>query len=525
MRIGIPLESTPGETLVAITPKTISKLKNLGFDIIVEKGAGIKASYLDCEYAEVANVTSKEDVFSSDIVVKINQPTDEEISLMKNGAILISKLSPAKNGELLEKLSSKSITALAIDNIPRISRAQSMDILSSQANLAGYRAVIEAANVFGRLFSGQVTAAGKIAPARVYVIGAGIAGLAAIGTAVSMGARVFASDVRPEVAEQVNSMGATFVPLIENTDISKDGYAKAMTEDEKSIAEKIYDEQVSQSDIVITTALIPNRPAPRLVSRETIEKMRPGSVIVDMATATGGNVELSEADKIVNTENAVTIIGTTNLTSRLATQASELFANNIANLFKLLTPEKNGKINIDFDDVIIRSITVTKDGSITWPPPPVQVSANAHSQNANNASESIKSESKENIHDNKHKTTISKKTLNILQIISAIIAGSLFSLLGLKSGLPMITLLTIFVLAIFIGYYVISNVTHALHTPLMSVTNAISGIVIIGAILQIGSSNILVTILSFIAIVIASINIFGGFLVTDRMLKMFKKED
>ncbi|QPK94133.1 Re/Si-specific NAD(P)(+) transhydrogenase subunit alpha [Actinomyces sp. zg-332] len=516
MRIGIPKESMSGETLVASTPKTIEKLKKLGFEIIVETGAGDKASYPDSTYKEVATIGSKEDVFASDIVVKINQPTDEEVQLLKEGSYLVSKLAPSNNSELLEKLSEKSVTALAIDTVPRISRAQSMDILSSQANLAGYRAIIEAANVFGRLLSGQVTAAGKMAPARVYVIGAGIAGLAAIGTAVSMGAQVFASDVRPEVAEQVNSMGATFIPLIENAEVSTDGYAKEMSQNQQEVAAKIYDEQVSQSDIVITTALIPGRPAPRLVSRETLEKMKPGSVVVDMAAITGGNVELSKADETVVTNNGVTILGITNLTSRLATQASELFGNNIANLFKLLTPNKDGEVNIDFEDVIVRSITVTKDKDITWPPPPVQVSAAPQPETKKEPNTKALSEA--------DKKKIAKK-ISIAKLISALIASGILLQIGVFAGLEMVKLLTIFALAIFVGYYVISNVTHALHTPLMSVTNAISGIVLIGAILQIGSTNIFVTVLSFIAIVIASINIFGGFLVTDRMLKMFRKED
>lgn len=514
MRIGIPKESMSGETLVASTPKTIEKLKKLGFDVVVESGAGNKASYPDSLYKEVATVGSREEVFSSDIVVKINQPTSDELALMKDGSYLVSKLAPANNSDLLDSLAAKSITGLAIDTVPRISRAQSMDILSSQANLAGYRAVIEAANVFGRLLSGQVTAAGKMAPARVYVIGAGIAGLAAIGTAVSMGAQVFASDVRPEVAEQVNSMGATFVPLIENAKVSTDGYAKEMDQDQQAVAAKIYDEQVSQSDIVITTALIPGRPAPRLVSRETIEKMKPGSVIVDMAAITGGNVELSKADETVVTDNGVTILGITNLTSRLAAQASELFGNNIANLFALLTPNKDGEVNIDFEDVIIRSVTVTKDNDVTWPPPPVQVSAAMTPETKEQEPKEVPV-----------KKTMSKGTKSLLQIGSALIFGGLFLALGFFAGLEMVQLLTIFALAIFVGYYVISNVTHALHTPLMSVTNAISGIVLMGSILQIGSTNIIVTVLSFIAIVIASINIFGGFLVTDRMLKMFRKED
>lgn len=516
MRIGIAKETLPNETLVAATPDTVKKLQKLGYEVVVERTAGQEASYPDSMYEQVAEIVDKQQLYSSDIVIKINQPTPDEVQLLKENSYLVSKLAPANNEQLLQELSAKSVTAIAMDAIPRISRAQSMDILSSQANLAGYRAVVEAANEFGRLFSGQVTAAGKVAPARVYVVGAGIAGLAAIGTAVSMGAEVYASDVRPEVAEQVNSMGATFVPLIDNSEVSADGYAREMTGDQQEVAAKVYDEQVAKSDIVITTALIPGKPAPRIVSRETLQKMKPGSVVVDMATVAGGNVEGSEADQVVVTENGVKILGSTNFTAKLANQASQLYGNNVANLFALLTPDKDGQIVIDFDDVIIRSATVTKGDEITWPPPPVTVSATVQNTEENPQTPIAQADLQDDHSAKKHFA----KLRNTVLILVAIIG--FYHVASANNGM-MVTPLTVFILAIIIGYYVISKVTHALHTPLMSVTNAISGVVLIGAMLQIGSSNPIVTALSFIAIVVASINIFGGFVVTDRMLSMFKK--
>lgn len=508
MRIGIPRESKSGETLVAATPATAAQLMKLGYEVVIEAGAGSAADQPDSAYeAQGVRVVDASTVWSSDVVAKVNAPSDDEIGKLRRGAVLISMMAPARSPELVEKLRVAGVTALALDAVPRISRAQALDVLSSMANVAGYRAVIEAAHAFGRQFTGQVTAAGKVPPARVFVVGAGVAGLAAIGAARAMGAIVRAFDVRPEVAEQVKSMGADFVFVEMEQEVSSDGYAKEMTAAQEAATAAMYDAEARNADIVITTALIPGRPAPRLINAETVAAMKPGSVIVDMASANGGNVEGTVSGDAVTTDNKVTIIGYTDLASRLAGQTSQLYGTNVVNLFKLLTPGKDGVVALNFDDVVQRGMTVSKDGELLWPPPPVQVSA---APAAAATPVAVKEPPKPK--DPRRR------------IYQAAIGGLLFALVAAYSPEKLLGHFTVFALAIFVGYYVISNVAHALHTPLMAETNAISGIILVGGILQIGSSNPLVTGLALVAVFVASINIFGGFLVTLRMLEMFRKD-
>ncbi|MDR0782159.1 MAG: Re/Si-specific NAD(P)(+) transhydrogenase subunit alpha, partial [Propionibacteriaceae bacterium] len=377
MRIGIPMESAQAETRVAATPKTVEQLIKLGHEVVVEEGAGAKSSYPDSEYAAAgAEIVGRAVAWAAQVVCKINPPGPVEIEAMTKGAVLVALIAAPRSPELLEALAQRELTVLAMDSVPRISRAQSLDVLSSMANIGGYRAIIEAAHEFGSFFTGQVTAAGKVPPARVFISGAGVAGLAAIGTASSLGAVVHATDIRPEVAEQVESLGAGFVgPRVEEQEVSTDGYAKEASADYARAAEVMYAEQAKISDIIVTTALIPGRPAPRLITEDMVASMKPGSVIVDMAAGSGGNVAGSVADELVVTSNGVKIIGYTDLASRLPTQASQLYGTNIVNLMKLVTPEKDGEIVLDMDDVVIRSMTVTDDGKVTWPPPAVAVSA------------------------------------------------------------------------------------------------------------------------------------------------------
>ncbi|MFC7726307.1 Re/Si-specific NAD(P)(+) transhydrogenase subunit alpha [Nocardioides sp. GCM10028917] len=508
MRIGIPRESRPGETLVAATAKTASQLAALRYDVVVEQGAGTAADQPDVAFTDAGvRVVPADEVWSSDVVVKVNAPSDAEIGRLRPGATVISLMAPARSPELVERLSAAGVTALAMDAVPRISRAQSMDVLSSMANVAGYRAVIEAAHEFGRLFTGQVTAAGKVPPARVFVVGAGVAGLAAIGAAGSLGAIVRAFDVRPEVAEQVESMGAQFVRVEMEQEVSSDGYAKEMTAEQEAATAAMYDEEARAADIVITTALIPGRPAPLLVTADTVAAMRPGSVIVDMASANGGNVAATVTDERVVTANGVTVLGYTDLAGRLAAQTSQLYGTNVVNLLKLLTPEKDGVLTLDMDDVVQRGITVTRDGGIMWPPPPVQVSA-------------APAEATQVLPVEKAPPTPPDPRRRLYAAGLAAVVFLALATLAPPSFLPS---LTVFVLAVVIGFYVIGNVHHALHTPLMSVTNAISGIIVVGAILQAPVDNIAVQVIAGVAILLASINVFGGFLVTRRMLNMFQK--
>ncbi|GAA2083342.1 Re/Si-specific NAD(P)(+) transhydrogenase subunit alpha [Aeromicrobium tamlense] len=513
MRIGVVKESAPGETRVAATPATVKQLIDLGYLVTVESGAGAASSFSDDAYAAAgATISDKPDAWASDVIFKVNAPTEIEIALMLDGATLISMISPGLNPDLVEKLASRPITVLAMDAVPRISRAQSMDVLSSMANIAGYRAVVEAAHEFGRFFTGQVTAAGKVPPAKVLVAGAGVAGLAAIGAASSLGAIVRATDPRPEVADQVKSIGGEYLEVVvpeEAKEVSSDGYAKATSEAYDKRAAEIYSEQAADVDIIVTTALIPGRAAPRLITAADVASMKPGSVIVDMAAAQGGNVEGSVAGQKVVTANGVTILGYTDLAGRLPTQASQLYGTNLVNLIKLLTPGKDGQIVLDFDDVVQRGVTVVRDGEKTWPPPPVQVSAAP----APAAAPKEPAPAPE-----------PKKPVNPGVKIGALAAGVLIFLWVLATApgqLPQH--FTVLALSIVIGYYVIGHVHHALHTPLMSVTNAISGIIVVGAMIQIGADDNVIRALAFVAVLFASINVFGGFAVTRRMLSMFSK--
>ncbi|WP_405864187.1 Re/Si-specific NAD(P)(+) transhydrogenase subunit alpha [Streptomyces sp. NBC_00005] len=507
-RIGIPAESTAGETRVAATPATVARLVALGYHVVVEPGAGESSRFSDAAYEEAGARLG--DPWPAEIVLKVNAPSSEEIDRLRDGATLIALIGPAFHPELVEELARRPVTVLAMDAVPRISRAQSLDVLSSMANIAGYRAVVEAAHAFGRFFTGQVTAAGKVPPAKVLVAGAGVAGLAAVGAARSLGAVVRATDPRPEVAEQVRSLGGEFLAVQSEQEAGTDGYAKATSDDYNRLAAQLYAEQSADVDIIITTALIPGRPAPKLVTAEDVARMKPGSVIVDMAAAQGGNVDGTVAGKAIVTDNDVTIIGYTDLPGRLPAQASQLYGTNLVNLMKLLTPGKDGRLVLDFDDVVQRSITVVRDGEKTWPPPPVQVSA------APTPAAAPEPATPPDVPVKPTRSAPSGYTL--------VGAGALALFLVTAFSPPqLIAHFTVFVLAIVIGFYVIGHVHHALHTPLMSVTNAISGIVVVGALLQIGQANTVVTVLSFAAILLASINIFGGFAVTRRMLGMFSK--
>ncbi|MFZ7216898.1 Re/Si-specific NAD(P)(+) transhydrogenase subunit alpha [Avibacterium avium] len=508
MLIGVPKELLDNETRVAATPKTVQQILKLGFEVLVEHDAGFKASFEDQAFINAgAKIGTAQEVWNADVIMKVNPPTDEEIALIKEGATLISFIWPAQNEALMQKLSAKKINVLAMDAVPRISRAQSLDALSSMANISGYRAVVEAANAFGSFFTGQITAAGKVPPAKVLVIGAGVAGLAAIGTANSLGAIVRAFDSRPEVKEQVKSMGADFLEIdFEEEGGSGDGYAKVMSEEFNRRAMELYAAQAKEVDIIITTAAIPGKPAPRLITKEMVDSMKPGSVIVDLAALTGGNCEYTKPGEVFVTPNQVKIIGYTDFPARLPTQSSQLYGTNLVNLLKLLCKEKDSTINIDFDDVVLRGVTVIRDGEITWPAPPIQVSAQPQQK------VEVMVEKKE------EKPQDPRVKYGIMGAI-----GVLFLWLGSVMPAAFLSHFTVFVLACVVGYYVVWNVSHALHTPLMAVTNAISGIIIVGALLQIAQGSFFISLLAFIAILVASINIFGGFKVTQRMLAMFRK--
>jgi len=511
MIIGIPKESLIGENRVAGAPSSVSALIKLGFTVKVQKGAGSTSSFTDEEYiSSGAEIVDNNTCWQSDIILKVNAPTLDEVSSMNDGATLVSFIAPAQSPELLEALKAKSITTLAMEMVPRMTRSQSMDALSSMANIAGYRAVIEASHLFGRFFTGQITAAGKMPPAKVMIIGAGVAGLAAIGTAGSLGAIVRAFDTRPEVKEQIESMGAEFLELDyeepEDTG-SGDGYAKEMSKAFIDAEMALFAQQAKDVDIIITTAMIPGKPAPKLITEAMVKSMKAGSVIVDLAAAGGGNCDLTVAGKVVN-ENGVHIIGYTDLVSRLPNQASQLYANNLVNLAKLLCKNKDGTLNIDFDDVVIRNMTVVKDGEITFPPPPIQVSAAP-------AKPVVKEEPVEVVEE--VEPSLVKK------YAPAVVAAGVFAWVASVAPADFVTHFTVFALACVIGYFVVWNVSHSLHTPLMSVTNAISGIIVLGAIPQVGSDILLVQVLAAVATLIATINIVGGFKVTSRMLKMFRK--
>ncbi|MDA4892055.1 Re/Si-specific NAD(P)(+) transhydrogenase subunit alpha [Streptomyces sp. MS2A] len=507
-RVGVVAESLPGETRVAATPSTVRLLLGLGYEVVVESGAGAASGFGDEAYSEAG--ASIGEAWTADVVLKVNAPTDEEISALRAGTTLAALIAPAQRPELLEALAARGVTVLALDAVPRISRAQSMDVLSSMANIAGYRAVIEAAHVFGRFFTGQVTAAGKVPPAKVLVAGAGVAGLAAIGAASSLGAIVRATDPRPEVADQVRSLGGEYLAVDAAQEESTDGYARATSADYDRAAAELYHEQARDVDVVVTTALIPGRPAPRLLTAADVAAMRPGSVVVDMAAAQGGNVEGTVAGRSVVTDNGVTLIGYTDLASRLPAQASQLFGTNLVNLLRLLTPGKDGRLVVDFDDVVQRAVTVVRAGTVTWPPPPVSVSA-APPATAPAAATAAPVGARPS-----RLTPAGRYCLIGLGMLAAFLTVA-FAPAQLAENF------TVFALAVVIGYYVIGKVHHSLHTPLMSVTNAISGIVVIGALLQIGHESALVTVLSFVAILLTSVNVFGGFAVTRRMLSMFSR--
>jgi NAD(P) transhydrogenase subunit alpha len=509
VNIGVLKEARPGETRVSATPATVAGLLKLGYDVVVQAGAGDASSFPDEAYVQAG--ASIGDPLAAEIVFGVNPPSSDQLDGLQKGATLISWLSPMLDQELVDDLAARPITALALDAVPRISRAQSMDVLSSMANIAGYRAVVEAAHEFGRFFTGQVTAAGKVPPAKVLIAGAGVAGLAAIGAAGSLGAIVSATDPRPEVAEQVKSLGGEYLSVDSvEQEVSSTGYAKEMSEDYNTLAEQLYARVVPETDILITTALIPGRPAPRLVTAEMVAAMKPGSVIVDMAAANGGNVEGTVKGERTVTDNGVVILGYTDLPGRLPAQASQLYGQNLVNLMKLLTPEKDGRLIIDLDDVVQRSITVVRGGMLAWPPPPVQVSAGAGGTGSPAAAPPERAA-----------PPAPKSTARRYAPLA--IGAVIFLVLAMIAPASLLPHITVLALSIVVGYYVIGNVHHALHTPLMSVTNAISGIILVGGVLQIGHHDTAVTVVSTVAILLASINVFGGFAVTRRMLGMFSR--
>ncbi|HBS49458.1 MAG TPA: Re/Si-specific NAD(P)(+) transhydrogenase subunit alpha [Rhodobacteraceae bacterium] len=523
MKIGTPKEILDGENRVAMTPDSARALQKLGYDCALEAGAGEKAGFKDADY-EAAGVeivkTAAALWKTADIIAKVRIPTEVELKRLTKNKTLISFFNPAGNQEGMELAKQKGATVIAMEMVPRISRAQKMDALSSMANIAGYRAVIEAGNNFGRFFTGQITAAGKIPPAKVLVVGAGVAGLAAIGTSTSLGAVTYAFDVRPEVAEQVESMGAEFVYLDfeeEQTDgSSSGGYASVSSPEFREAQLAKFRELAPEMDIVITTALIPNREAPELWTEDMVQAMKPGSVIVDLAAERGGNCKLTVKDEKIVTENGVTIIGYTDFPSRMATQASTLYATNIRHMMTDLTPEKDGQVVHDMEDDVIRSATVTHQGEITWPPPPLKVQAIAAAPKKKEVKELTAEEKRaKEIADFKAQT---KQQVTLLAVGAALVLG-----VGLIAPASFMQHFIVFLLAVFVGFQVIWGVAHSLHTPLMAVTNAISSIIILGALVQVGSSSVLITLLAALGIFMAAINIFGGFLVTRRMLAMFQK--
>lgn len=524
MTIAVPREIHAGERRVAATPETVGQLLKLGFAVNVEAGAGLRAAFNDEVYRKAgAQVLSDTRALwtSADIVIKVRAPEFNaaldihEASLLKRDATLISFIWPAQNAALLEQLVAGGVNALAMDCVPRISRAQKLDALSSMANMAGYRAVIEAAQHFGRVFTGQITAAGKMPPAKVMVIGAGVAGLAAIGAARGLGAIVRAFDTRPEVEQQVQSMGAEFLTLdVEEEGSGTGGYAKQMSAKFIEAEMALFAAQAQEVDIIITTALIPGKPAPRLITGAMVASMRAGSVIVDMAAEQGGNCELTVPGDVTSV-NGVTIVGYTDLPSRMATQSSQLYGTNIRHLLTDLTPQKDGVARIDMHDDVMRGATVVHQGLISWPPPPPKQAAIAAHRPAPQKPAASPADAGE-------QAAAARRSRYTSFILLALAAVALLAL-GAVAPAAFVAHLTVFVLAIFVGYQVVWNVTPALHTPLMSVTNAISGIIVIGALLQLGTPNGLVSVLAGIALLVATINIAGGFLVTQRMLKMFQR--
>ena len=515
MKVGIPCEISPNELRVAATPKTVKRLQKQGFEVFIQRNAGNKANFSDKDFEEAGAKlvnTAAEIYGQTDIVLKVKEPAVEEVALMREGLVLLSYLWPAQNQELLKVLADKKVNAVAMDAIPRISRAQKMDVLSSMANIAGYRSVIEASFYFGRFLNGQITAAGKVEPAKVLVIGAGVAGLAAIGAANSLGAIVRAFDTRKEVAEQIQSMGASFLTVeIEEDGATSSGYSKEMSKEFIEAEMKLFLEQAAEVDIIITTAQIPGRPAPKLILDYHVAAMKPGSVIVDLAASTGGNCVLTKNGEVHTTENGVVIVGKLNL---LPNQASQLYGNNLCHLLDDMGKAENFSINME--DAIVSRAMVTHNGNINWPPAPLPVSATP------------KSAEKPVLEDPKIKEERIAKKQATAMIFRLLMIGAFLGLIGQFAPADFVQHFTVFVLAVFIGWQVIWNVSHSLHTPLMAVTNAISGIIVVGGLIQLGNlvdplANLPITILATIAILVASINIVGGFVVTHRMLKMFKK--
>jgi NAD(P) transhydrogenase subunit alpha len=528
MLIGVPREIAAGEKRVATVPDVVEKLAKLGFTVAVQSGAGDAANFADDTYraAGAQVLPSAADIWSTaDIVFKVRPPTPEEVALMSEGQTLIGFVWPAQHPELMQQLQARRATVLAIDCLPRqLSRAQKMDALTSMAGITGYRAVIEAANAFGRFFNGQITAAGKVPPAKVFIAGAGVAGLAAIGTAANLGAIVRANDTRAEVADQVKSLGGEFVKVdYEEEGSGGGGYAKVMSEGFQAAQRAMYAQQAKDADIIITTALIPGKPAPKLITAEMVQTMKPGSVIVDMAAEQGGNCELTVPGEAV-VRHGVTIVGYTDLASRLAKQASTLYANNLLRLTEDLCKTKDGVINVNFEDDAIRGLTVVKDGALTWPAPAPKLPAAPAAKPA-----AAVAAPKAASHGHGPGEPMSAKTLAIVFGVGAV----LFALVGAYAPASFLSHFTVFVLACFVGYMVVWNVTPSLHTPLMSVTNAISSIIAIGALVQIAPPvdaagaasrpNTLILAMAVIALVLTAINMFGGFAVTRRMLAMFRK--
>ena len=524
--IGVPREIFAGEKRVATVPEVVVKLIKLGFAVSVESGAGEAANVSDDAY-RASGATIIEGAAklwaAADIIFKVRAPTADEVALMREGTTLVSFIWPAQNPELLQKLAARKVTVMAMDSVPRISRAQKLDALSSMANIGGYRAVIEAAHHFGRFFTGQITAAGKVPPAKVFVIGAGVAGLAAIGAASGLGAIVRANDTRPEVADQIRSLGGEYVPVDyteEGTGVG--GYAKVMSEGFQKAQRETFAKQAKEVDIIITTALIPGKPAPKLITAEMVQSMQPGSIIVDMASEQGGNCELTEPGKVV-VKHGVTIIGYADLPSRLPKQASTLYATNLFRLSEELCKAKDGVFNVNMEDEVIRGTTVIKDGTVTWPPPAPKLSAVPA---VAKPSAAVAMPAKKG-HGHGAGAPMAAKTLTIMFAVAAVV----FWFIGAYAPGAFLGHFTVFVLACFVGYMVVWNVTPALHTPLMSVTNAISSIIIIGALVQIAPPALaglsrpdeIIRWLAVGGIGLTAINMFGGFAVTQRMLSMFRK--
>ncbi|KOR29794.1 NAD(P) transhydrogenase subunit alpha [Achromatium sp. WMS1] len=518
MRIGVPKEIHPQETRVAATPETVAQLRKLGFEVAIEAGAGVSANFPDAVFAEqgASIVQNTKDLWAqADIILKVLAPEEHptlqvhEVDLLTEGATLISFIWPAQNKELLDRLVARKATVLAMDCVPRISRAQKLDALSSMANIAGYRAVVEAANCFGRFFTGQVTAAGKIPPAKILVIGAGVAGLAALGVANNLGAIVRAFDTRPEVKEQIESMGAEFLEVnIKEEGSGTGGYAKVMSPEFIKAEMELFAKQAQEVDIIITTAQIPGKKAPVLITEDMVKSMRPGSVVVDLAASQGGNCEVTEPGESV-IKHGVHVIGYSALPTRLPTQASQLYGTNIRHLLSDLCPNKDGIIQVDMEDDVIRGTTVIKNGEITWPPPPPKIQAIAVHKSASTATPLSATEP--------------KKSSGMGLAIAVTITIILMAAIGWAAPPEFMSHFTVFVLSCFVGYLVVSNVIPALFTPLMSLSNALSGVVVVGALLLVSSENPLIQILAAAGTVIAAINAFGGFFVTQRMLRMFKK--